>query len=228
MPAGGDRGPASKMPRPAPQDPARDKKVAAEYDDRGFDDVERNFQEASEWSAVWGGPAAGWQGLMAPGAGLQVLSSLQQEPGMAPFCAEYSKLVRAVQQAHGGALCNSASAAACGAGLWAHGRLTRRQRAAPGAQVRRAHLADSGGGCQGADGSGHGRGRLQDHLQPKGGGRPRLGRPGVQPAEGACPPACVQAPAAARPLCKELCPRVPLPIWGHVHSCSPRPIRAAL
>lgn len=43
--------------------------------------------------------------------GVQVLSSLQQEPGMAPFCTEYAKLVRAVQQSHGAlpCLCHMAS-----------------------------------------------------------------------------------------------------------------------
>ena len=38
--------PNSKMLRSGSPDLIREKKGAPEYDDRGFDDVERNFQEA--------------------------------------------------------------------------------------------------------------------------------------------------------------------------------------
>ena len=94
------------MPRPGQADVIRErrdpeplKKQASGYDDRGFDDVERNFQEASRSLAM--GHLACKAPLLRADGGVQVLSSLQQEPGMAPFCTEYAKLVRAVQQSHG-------------------------------------------------------------------------------------------------------------------------------
>ena len=93
------------------------KKSGLDHQERSYDDVERNFQEVKPGRIyrISGLHRAasqnGWQGgvprpvdhLLPPQtcSVLQVLSSLQQEPGMQPFCAEYSKLVRAVQQSHG-------------------------------------------------------------------------------------------------------------------------------